>query len=122
MTRHTLARHEATTVAQAKAYVDKHYSEDLTLDDIAAALRYSRSHLSRLFTTITGVPLSSYLSRVRMDAAKKLLANTDLKIGGIVTRVGWSSAGTFCAAFRRAEKCSPSEYRRTCRQRVHADV
>ncbi len=93
------------------AYIDEHYMDALTLDDMASLMGFSKYHFARLFKNYTGYTFCDYLNHRRINATMKLLPNTELPITQIAMQVGFSSISTFNRLFRVYKKCSPSEYR-----------
>lgn len=93
------------------AYIDLHYAEPLTLDDMAAKMSFSKFHFSRLFKQYTNYTFCDYLNYRRIKATEELLLSPDLSITDIAMQVGFSSISTFNRVFREHKKCSPSEYR-----------
>ena len=95
-----------------KAYVGAHLAEDLTLAEIADHVRISVYYLSHLFKKVTGTTVLAYRSELRLTMAKQLLVGTDLPIGEIAQRTGFSGAAYFTELFSKSEKIPPTEYRR----------
>lgn len=86
--------------------------EELTVDDLARTAMYSKFHFSRAFRKVTGVSPGRFLSALRFQEAKRLLADTSLSVAEISNQVGYSSLGTFSTRFKRYVGVSPTEYRR----------
>ncbi len=93
------------------AYIDAHYMDALTLEDMASLMGFSKFHFSRLFKDYTGYTFCDYLNYRRIKATEELLPHTELPITEIAMQVGFSSISTFNRLFRVYKKCSPSEYR-----------
>ncbi len=93
------------------AYIDEHYMNPLTLEDMASLMGFSKFHFSRLFKDYTGYTFCDYLNYRRIKATEELLPHAELPITEIAMRVGFSSISTFNRLFRIYKKCSPSEYR-----------
>lgn len=87
--------------------------DDLTVDDMARTAMYSKFHFSRMFRHVTGVSPGRFLSAVRFQEAKRLLASTSLSVAEISNRVGYSSLGTFSTRFKSSVGVTPTEYRRS---------
>jgi AraC family transcriptional regulator len=85
--------------------------EDLSLREIAAASYLSPFHFSRLFKKLTGATPHSYLAGLRTARAQLLLAETDLSVTQISSRVGYSSPSHFSKAFRQATGLTPRAFR-----------
>jgi AraC-like DNA-binding protein len=76
---------------------------------LAHTVGVNKSHLSRQFRRETGLTVIEYLHKVRVDAAKRLLA--DLKVATVAEYVGFNDAYYFSRLFARFVGCPPSEYR-----------
>ncbi|MEU3566749.1 helix-turn-helix transcriptional regulator [Kitasatospora sp. NPDC091257] len=85
--------------------------EILTIDDMAQAAVYSKFHFSREFQRVTGVSPRRFLSAIRIEAAKRLLIETDLSVTEISHRVGYNSVGTFSSRFASSVGTSPTMFR-----------
>ena len=92
-------------------YIDTHLSEDLPLKTLADVGGFNASYLSRLFRQTCDQTITEYILNKRMDAAKKLLEETDEKIQDISAGTGYISAQSFARAFRNSTGLSPAEWR-----------
>ena len=99
-------------VAGAIRFIREAYDRDLHVADIAAAVSVHPSYLQRLFRKSQGVPIVTYLTRVRVEQAKMLLLSTDLPVADLCMYVGLNSRQHFSAVFRQVTGMSPGEYRR----------
>jgi AraC-like DNA-binding protein len=88
------------------------YELKLTLADIAAAAHLSPSSASRLFRRCTGSTITRYVNVVRVNAACRLLRDTDRSIASIATDCGYVNLSNFNQRFREVKYLSPREYRR----------
>lgn len=86
--------------------------QDLTLKALAAASYLSPFHFARLFKKLTGTSPHNYLAGIRAARAQLLLAETDLSVTEIGTRVGYLSGSHFTKAFRIATGATPREFRK----------
>lgn len=86
--------------------------QDLTLRELAAASYLSPFHFARLFKKLTGASPHNYLAAIRATKAQLLLAETDLSVTEIGTRVGYLSGSHFTKAFRLATGATPREFRK----------
>lgn len=86
-------------------------SEQLTINDMARTAMFSKFHFSRVFQRVTGLSPGRFLSAVRLQEAKRLLASTTLTVTDISHRVGYSSVGTFSSRFTSSVGVSPTKYR-----------
>lgn len=98
-------------VLRAIATMHDRLGEQLTIDDLAQAAIFSKFHFSRVFQRVTGLSPGRFLSAVRLQEAKRLLAETTLPVTEISVRVGYSSVGTFSSRFKGSVGVSPTKYR-----------
>ncbi len=91
-------------------YISHNYAECLTLEETAKALSHSPDYLSRIFKQETGVTFNHYLNNLRIEKAKKLMRNTDMRLTDISHMVGYVDQSYFTKVFRRITGISPSEY------------
>lgn len=98
-------------IAQAKKYLAEHFSDPVSLEDVARQVHLSPFYFSRLFKEKEGVNFVEYLTRLRLEEAKRLLARTNETIAAVAARVGYAEANYFSRIFRRHFGLSPSEYR-----------
>lgn len=100
-------------VENAKNYINGSFDDpDLNLNTVAAEVFVSPSYLSMLFKKETGESFVDYLTRVRMDAAKQIIRQNDLKSYEVALKVGYSDAHYFGVAFKKYTGMSPSEYKK----------
>ena len=92
-------------------FLQRHYKEKLTLDEIAESVYLSRSECCRFFRRQTGQSLFSYLIGYRIGKSLALLENTDLTAAQIAAEVGFSSQSYYTKCFRAQMGCTPREYR-----------
>ncbi|WP_319562218.1 response regulator [Marispirochaeta sp.] len=98
-------------VRRAKDYIRKKYSEpNLSLAEVARYAGVSRTHLSTLFARENSEGFGSFLNQVRIDAACRLLADSDMKIYEISEAVGFGSVEHFSRTFKRILGVSPKRY------------
>ena len=103
---------ETRPIRQARAYVQQHYSEPITLESVCEAAGFSASYFSALFKRETGENFVKYLTRVRIDRAKELLQHTNLSVADICSRVGYNDLKHFTQTFKKETSLSPAQYRR----------
>ncbi len=92
-------------------YIDSHYADDFTLEDVASGAGFSKYHFSRLFKQYTGFTFCAYICHRRIKVAEMLLEQPDLSITEIAMKSGFPSISTFNRVFRQHKNCSPTEYR-----------
>ena len=95
-----------------REYIDRHYGDpQLNCAQLAAQYHYSANYISRLFTAAFHMSPGAYLIKTRIEAACRLLTQTDLSITEIGERTGFLNSNYFAKAFRRETGLSPSRYR-----------
>lgn len=99
-------------IRMAKQYIEEHYAESLTLEQVSGVVGLSPSYLSTVFKKDTGVTFLEYLSSVRMDMAKQLLKNTSFTVADICEKVGYSDVRYFTKSFKKYSGLKPNEYRK----------
>ena len=85
---------------------------DLPLEEIAAVAYLSPFHFARLFKKLTGASPHAYLATLRTTRAQTLLAETDLSVSEVASRVGYSSPSHFTKAFRQLTGLTPRAFRK----------
>ena len=101
---------------QVRRYIDNHFKENLTLDQLAGLVHVSKYHLSHAFQRSYGTSPISYLISRRIQESRFLLTETDHTLSQIARILGFSSLSYFSQSFRRLEGVSPMEYRRRHRR------
>lgn len=96
-------------------YIDLHYKETLTLDDLSCVAHVSKYHVVHTFTKDYGISPMNYLASKRIEEGKELLTTTDYPLSRVAQMLGFSSGSYFSQCFRKAEGISPVEYRRANR-------
>ena len=92
-------------------YMEEHYEEELTIEQLSTIAHLSRFYYQRLFYRLTGYTVSEYLRSVRLKMAAGLLKADNGKIMDIAMQCGFSSHSTLTRAFRQCYGMSPAEYR-----------
>ena len=102
---------ESPVITRAKDYICEHQSEKLSLGQVAKAVNMSAFYFCKMFKKITGVNFTDYLSRVRIEKAKNLLLNPNLRVSEIAFEVGFQSLTHFNRVFKKLLGQSPTDYR-----------
>jgi len=101
-----------TSVEQAIEYLQTKIQHQITLKDVAETVHLNASYLSVLFKEKTGVNFSEYVTRMRIQEAKKLLLNTSTSIEAIAQMVGYQNSKYFIKIFKGYENMTPNRYRK----------
>jgi AraC-like DNA-binding protein len=92
-------------------YIRQHYSEKLTLKQVARVAGFYPSYFSELFKKGERVTFEAYVARLRFERAKHLLASTDLDVTRVAELSGYRSLSYFCRVFHRAAGSTPQQFR-----------
>jgi ligand-binding sensor protein/AraC-like DNA-binding protein len=98
-------------VKQVKDYIQENYHINLKLDDIANAVYISPYYLSHIFKKETGHTILEYLTKIRLNTAKKMLINSKDNVRVIALKVGYSNPSYFSKIFKNNEGLSPNQFR-----------
>lgn len=99
-----------------RQYIDNHFKESITLDQLAAMVHINKYYLSHAFRKEYNTSPISYLIERRIEESRFLLSETDHALSHIAQILGFSSLSYFSQCFRKAEGVSPMEYRKRTRQ------
>lgn len=100
-------------VLEAVNFIEKHYSDDISLSDVAQYINISKNHLSYLFKKETGQTFSDYLIQYRMTKARKLLeSNRKYTVSEIAEMTGFHDTGYFSKVFKKTTGLSPNQYKK----------
>lgn len=102
---------EPPVITRAKEFIKQHQTEDISLGQVARAVNTSTFYFCKLFKKATGINFTDYVSRVRIESARNLLLNPNLRISEIAYEVGFQSLTHFNRVFKKIIGQSPTEYR-----------
>jgi AraC-like DNA-binding protein len=102
---------EIPAISNAKKFIHTHYTNNLTLRQVAGAVHVDPFSLSRKFKKMTGINFSHYISRLRVEKAKDLLLNPHHRVIEIAFEIGFGSLTHFGRTFRQIVGLNPTEYR-----------
>jgi AraC family transcriptional regulator len=92
-------------------FIAAHFSEPITLDQLAVEAGISKYHFTRLFRQKTGQSPFRFLRETRLREGRKMLLTTNLSVGTIAMACGYSAASHFTTAFTHRHGTSPTDYR-----------
>ncbi|MCW1966810.1 MAG: AraC family transcriptional regulator [Anaerolineae bacterium] len=98
-------------INHVKSYIRAHLDEDLPRDELAKLAGYSIPHFHRMFTAHGGESITTYIRRVRMERAARLLLTDDLSVTEIALSHGYDTHSAFDKAFKQQFGYNPSEFR-----------
>ena len=98
-------------VLEAVRYIRHHFTEDVSLADVARHIDMSQSWLTKRFNQECSMSVPQYLMQVRMERAKKMLLETNMLVFEIANAVGFDNPRYFVSVFKKAMGMTPTEYR-----------
>jgi len=102
-------------ILHVKQYIDEHYAEVITVDDLASMSHCSKGHLFRAFKKVFRVSPLAYQQELRFEAALRLLRFTSLRCYQIAQRVGYANVCYFHRQFKKKMGITPKRYRQSTR-------
>lgn len=103
-------------------FIDNHYAEEFSLENLSKTLRYNKTYLCKLFRDATGMTIIDYLKYVRITHAYDLLCYTKNSVSCISQIVGFSSPHYFTRVFKKVCKISPREVRELQSDSIQRDI
>lgn len=103
---------EPAAIAKARRYIHGHLDDSLPLGAVAREAGLSESHFCRLFKEATGLTLTDYVNRCRIERAKKELLRSDRRVSEVAFEVGYQSLSQFNRSFVKIVGRSPTTWRR----------
>lgn len=98
-------------IKKAFSYISKHYSETLSLEDVAGYVHLNPAYFSTLFKQSSGSSFKEYLNMIRIEESKHLLSSTDYAIIDIAVAVGFEDQSYFSKVFKKYTGLTPRQYR-----------
>lgn len=114
-------RHWKTTssnslMSELEKYIKENYHKNLTLKSVAKRFYLNPVYLGQLFKKHHGMYFNSYLQKIRVEEAKKLLISTDMKIYEVSQAVGYSDTDYFIQCFTKLCSMTPNQFRKKYRK------
>lgn len=103
---------EISGMAEAAAYMENHYMDDISIEQVLEISHYSQRHFIRLFSAAYNTTPQKYLMNIRIRRASALLRESTLPITEIALRCGFGDSNYFSRAFRKASGMTPSQFRK----------
>lgn len=102
-------------LTKIESYILDHIASPLNLSEIAAAVNYNATYISRLYKKLRGIPLPKFILQSRIALAENLLANTDKSIQDIACETGFDTSQYFSIVFKRETGNTPRDFRQNAR-------
>ena len=101
----------ADTLSTVLQYIRRNFAQPITLEEVARNVFLSSYYLSHCFKSELGITFIEYLTRVRIEEAKKLLADKSRSMQAISEAVGYDDASYFSKVFKKSTGMTPNKYR-----------
>ncbi|KAI7257066.1 hypothetical protein KC345_g10874 [Hortaea werneckii] len=92
-------------------YIDSHYMEDLSQETVASMFHFNSSYFCQLFKSRTNMTFNQYVTRLRLDKAKEMLASSAVKVYQVAEQLGYRDVKYFNRVFKKETRLTPEEYR-----------
>ena len=106
------SNHFDSTLLRTLDYINCHFDERITVEDVAGYVDKSNNYFSFHFKKSTGYTFVDYLTRLRIEHAKKMLKSTSMMTYEIAAKVGFGDYKYFSIVFKKMLGCAPTEYRK----------
>lgn len=103
--------HKKDIVKRVLDYMEENMEEEISVDEIAGSVGYSKFYLNRIFSEYTGITIYKYLQSRRLTIAAEKLVKTDAPVMQIAFEAGYDSQQSFPFAFKQLYSCPPQIYR-----------
>ncbi len=108
--------HEDEPIRQAQEFIEKNFTERLSVDDLASKFALGRRNLERRFKKATSNTVIEYIQRVKIEAAKLSLESSRDNVNEVMYKVGYNDTKAFRTTFKKITGLSPVQYRNKFRQ------
>ena len=105
------ATSETPAIARARSYIAEHYTDELTLGEVARSVNMSAFYFCKSFKKSMGMTFTDYLARLRVESVKSALLNANKRVSEAAYEAGFQSLSQFNRVFRRIAGESPTDYR-----------
>ncbi len=102
-------------------YVGTHIFDNITVSEMAAAVGYNYSYLSHIFNQATGMTVSQYISKIKIQKAIELMHNGQFSISAVAERLNFATVQSFNRAFKRNMGCSPATFMKNVKSGIYAE-
>ena len=102
---------DSRRIAKVKEYIDKHFSEEIKLENVTEIVGMAPAAFSRFFKLSTGKTFSKYVIDIRLGHASQLLVNTTMSVAEVCYECGYNNVSNFNRLFKENKKVTPSEFR-----------
>ena len=99
-------------IEKAISFIDKHYNEELSVEQMAQMCNLSYHYFSKVFKKVMGQNFKQYIDSVRVSEAEKLMITKDLSINEVAYKVGFLDQGSFYRLYKRIRGFTPTDFKK----------
>jgi len=99
-------------IEKAISFIDKHYNEELSVEQMAQMCNLSYHYFSKVFKKVMGQNFKQYIDSVRVSEAEKLMITKDLSINEVAYKVGFFDQGSFYRLYKRVRGFTPTDFKK----------
>ncbi|NDL67146.1 response regulator transcription factor [Anaerotalea alkaliphila] len=104
-------QHVSKVVLEAKEFIDAHYNQDLSLQEVSKRVSVSPQYFSKIFKEEIGLSYVEYVRKIRIDVAKDMLRSQQYSVKEICYRIGYNDPNYFSRLFKKLVGVSPTDYK-----------
>ena len=104
---------ENGVIPESLKFIESHYNEDISMDEVAKQVNVSYHYFSKIFKTQMGKSFTDYLTDLRIEKSMKMLQTTPLSIKEISSEIGYNDPNYYCKIFKKVTGVTPTEFRLT---------
>ena len=111
---------ENTSIVEVvKKYIEEHYNEEISRNELAGIVYLNADYLARLFKKEEGISITDYVIRMRIKKASELLQYSEISINEIAMKVGYDNFSYFSRLCKKMLGCSPKDYRKKAKEKLN---
>ena len=103
---------ETAKMQPVLSYINEHYNEKITLEQMSDLVNFDKSHFCRVFKRCVNASLVDYINYIRISKAEKILLSTNKSIAEIAEETGFTSVAYFTKTFKTIKSCTPTQYKK----------
>ena len=103
--------HTDDAVLKAQEFIEQHFQEKISVDDLAALVAVARRSFERRFKQATNNTILEYIQRIKVEAAKRSFENSRKNLNEVMFDVGYTDSKAFRTVFKKVTGLTPIEYR-----------
>ena len=112
-------RENTSIVEVVKKYIEEHYNEEISRNELAGIVYLNADYLARLFKKEEGISITDYVIRMRIKKASELLQYSEISINEIAMKVGYDNFSYFSRLCKKMLGCSPKDYRKKAKEKLN---